>query len=91
MDYPVMNGGRAGRPRSNGRIMIRRRSVPAEVLFEMRRIGRAVRVNAIDPRTGIEVTMVGDARAGVETLKRNAARKLAWVLEKRRALDRADR
>ena len=58
-----------------------------EVLFEFRRVGKVVRVNAIDPKTGIEVSMVGDMRYGTETLKRLAARKLAYVLAKRRAAE----
>ena len=62
-----------------------------EVLFEFRRIGRSVRVSAIDPKTGIEATMVGDIRAGMPTLKRNAARKLAYVMEKHRAGKEPDR
>jgi len=57
-----------------------------EVLFEMRRAGKnGVRVAAIDPRTGIEITMVGDIRYGEETLKRMAARKLVYVINKKRA------
>jgi hypothetical protein len=55
-----------------------------EVLFEMTRVGNYVRVNAIDPTTGTEVTMVGAAGAGEETLKRLAARKLAYAIAKRR-------
>ncbi len=71
--------------------MKRRRIYLPEVLFEFRRIGRSVRVSAIDPKTGTEVTMVGDARSGMMTLKRNAARKLAYVLAKGRAAERTDR
>ena len=44
--------------------------------------GRAVRVVAIDPETGTEVVMVGDSRLSREMLKRTAARKLLYVLEK---------
>lgn len=55
-----------------------------EVLFEMVQVGNYVRVNAIHPATGIEVTMVGAAGTGEEMLKRLAARKLAYVLAKRR-------
>ncbi len=55
-----------------------------EVLFEFHiGSGRAMRVVAIDPVTGTEVVMIGDNRAGKETLKRNAARKLFYVLEKK--------
>ncbi len=42
-----------------------------------------MRVVAIDPITNTEVTMVGDPGCGRETLKRLAARKLAYVLAKR--------
>jgi len=55
-----------------------------EVLFEMRRAGRhGVRVAAIDPVTRTEVTMVGDMRYGEEMLKRLAARKLWYVINKK--------
>jgi hypothetical protein len=54
-----------------------------QVLFEFVRVGHAVKVNAIDPVTGIEVSMVGDAKAGPETLKRLATRKLEYVIAKR--------
>jgi hypothetical protein len=55
-----------------------------EVLFEMRRVGNSVRVNAIDPATNIEVTIIGDPRFGEEALKRTAMRKLSYVIAKRR-------
>ncbi len=56
-----------------------------QVLFEFVRMGQVVKVNAIDPETGIEVSMVGDANAGSDALKRLAARKLEYVIAKRRA------
>lgn len=55
-----------------------------EVLYEFRSVGRYLRVNAIDPRTGIEVSMVADPRYGETLIKRLAARKLAYVISKRR-------
>jgi len=57
---------------------------PREVLFELRRLGNSVRVNAIDPSTNIEVTIIGDPRVGEEALKRTAMRKLIYVIAKRR-------
>ncbi len=55
-----------------------------EVLFEMRRAGKnGVRVAAIDPVSHTEVTMIGDIRYGEEMLKRLAARKLWYVLNKK--------
>jgi len=56
-----------------------------EVLFEFYHTGsRSIRVVAIDPVSGTEVTMVGDARQGEERLKQVAARKLAYVIAKKR-------
>jgi hypothetical protein len=55
-----------------------------EVLLELYQIGNAVKVTAVDPETGIEVSIVGDPSAGEEILKRTAIRKLEYVLRKRR-------
>ena len=55
-----------------------------EVLYEFVSVGRHLRVNAIDPRTGIEVSMIADRRYGETLIKRLAARKLAYVISKRR-------
>ncbi len=61
-------------------------SYQMEVLFELRRAGRyGVRVAAIDPITRTEITMIGDIRYGEETLKRMAARKLFYVINKKYA------
>lgn len=54
-----------------------------EVYFEMRRVGNYVRVVAVDAPTGVEVTVVGDAKAGAEQLKKTALRKLDYVLAKK--------
>lgn len=56
-----------------------------EVLFEFQRFGKHLRVCAIDPKSGTEVTMIGDPSAGQEMLKRLAARKLLYVMEKKAA------
>jgi len=56
-----------------------------EVLFEIRPSGRFVRVTAIDPVTGIEVVSVCDANYSQAMMQRLAARKLLYVLRKRRA------
>lgn len=55
-----------------------------EVLFEMRRVGKVLRVTAIDARTGTEVIMVADPRQSQHAIKTLAARKLAYVLDKKR-------
>ena len=53
-------------------------------LIEFMRMGKTVKVSAVDPVTMIEVSMVGPANAGRETLKRNAVRKLEYVIDKKR-------
>ena len=55
-----------------------------EVLFEFVLVGRYLRVNAIDPRTGIEISMIADPRQGKTIIQRLAARKLAYVISKKR-------
>ena len=55
-----------------------------EVLLELYQIGNAVKVTAVDPEIGTEVSIVGDPSAGEEILKRTAIRKLEYVLRKRR-------
>lgn len=57
----------------------------SEVLFEFRPVGNILRVIALDPKTGIEIIMVADPRYGSEAIKRLAARKLAYVITKKKA------
>ncbi len=57
----------------------------SEVLFEFRPVGKILRVTAIDPKTGTEVIMVADPRYGQQTIKRLAARKLAYVISKKKS------
>ncbi|MBT4768999.1 MAG: hypothetical protein HOO00_00530 [Rhodospirillaceae bacterium] len=54
-----------------------------EVLIEFRRVGKYVKVSAIDPVSLIEVSIVGDPKRSDATLKRLAAEKLNYVLNKR--------
>ncbi len=54
-----------------------------EVLFEFHQVGKVVRVIAIDPRTAIEITMVGAANYSKEALKNRAVKKLRYVIAKR--------
>jgi hypothetical protein len=53
--------------------------VPAEVLFEHRRLGAWLRVAAVDPATGLEAVATGpaDAPAMVERLALAKLRRLA--------------
>ena len=60
-----------------------------EVLFEFRRVGKSVRVVAIDPITRTEVFMVASPKADLEDVKRVAARKLAYVIAKNQAAGKA--
>ncbi len=53
------------------------------VLFEFIRRGNVVKVSAIDPVTTTEVSIVGDPRVGMESLKRIATRKLEYVLARK--------
>ena len=52
------------------------------VIIEFIRVGAYVKVSAIDPVSGVEVSIVGDPASGETTLKRTAIRKLKYVLEK---------
>ena len=53
-----------------------------EYLIEMQRIGNSVKVTAVDPVTGMEVSIVGPANAGKHILSKNAVRKLEYVMNK---------
>lgn len=55
------------------------------VLFEFTAVGNAVKVCAIDPQSGTEAAIVGDRKAGTETLKRLAKRKLEYVIARQTA------
>ena len=48
-----------------------------EVLYEFAKVGRHLRVSAIDPRTRIEISMVADPRYGETLIKRLAARTIS--------------
>ena len=49
---------------------------PREVLFEFTAIGNVVKVAAIDPATGVEVSVMGPAHASRGDLQRLALKKL---------------
>jgi len=59
-----------------------------EILFEFRQVGNAVRVSAIDPITGTEVTTVASTKHTTREMKAVAGRKLRYVLAKKAALAR---
>ena len=54
-----------------------------EVLFEFVQQGNYVKVMAVDPKTGIEIAMVGDRRSGKQTLEKLAIQKLKYVIRKK--------
>jgi hypothetical protein len=45
--------------------------------------GRYAKVTAVDPATGIEATIVGDANQPQAVLERVAVAKLVWLLKKK--------
>ena len=58
--------------------------VEGEVLFEMRRIGNAVKVTAIHVATDTEVVTMGPPSVGEHGLKQAALRKLSYVMAQKR-------
>jgi hypothetical protein len=58
-------------------------AAPGETIFEIIRVGSAVKVTAVDSATGIEAVIVGDPAASEAELKRLARQKLDYVLSKR--------
>ena len=52
-------------------------------IIEMIVIGRYAKVTAVDTRTGIEASLVGDPRRGKKALHEAAMRKLDYVLKKK--------
>ena len=56
----------------------------SEVLIEFAHVGNSVKVTAIDPVSLTEASIVGPVSAGEETLRRNAVRKLIYVLNKQK-------
>lgn len=54
-----------------------------EVIIEFAQIGNIVRVSAMDSQTLTEISIQGPKTAGEETLKRNAIKRLEYVLKKK--------
>lgn len=53
-----------------------------DVLLEFLRLGATVKVTAIDPRSLVEVSIVGPSSAGEAALRRVAIDKLRYVLKR---------
>jgi hypothetical protein len=56
-------------------------------IIEFTQIGANVKVTAIDPKTMTEVSIVGGAQYSQEFLKRQAVKKLEYVLSKQAGKD----
>lgn len=54
-----------------------------EVIFEFFPVGNLVRVSAMDTRTLTEIVIQGPASASEDVLKRNALKRLEYVLRKK--------
>lgn len=55
-----------------------------DIIFELVRVRHVIKVSAVDPATGTEVSIVGDPAVGESALKRLAMRKLEYVLARRK-------
>jgi len=55
---------------------------PNSVLYEFHQVGSYMRVAAVDPATGTEITIQGPASAGQALLMRQALNRLIYVLRK---------
>lgn len=54
-----------------------------EIIIEFYPVGQIVKVSAMDSATLTEISIQGPASAGEETLKRNALKRLEYVLRKK--------
>lgn len=54
----------------------------SEYIVEFITQGRYVKVTAVDPATGTEAVIVGDASRSQEQLEREAVKKLRFLLDK---------
>ncbi len=54
-----------------------------EVIIEFTPLGNFVKVTAMDTQTLTEISISGPANASQETLKRNALKRLEYVLKKK--------
>ena len=61
----------------------RKNAMPRDVIFEFSAVGNSVKVCAIDPQTGLEVSIVAPVNNGEAALRRTAMAKLRYMLEKR--------
>lgn len=57
-----------------------------EVIFEFFPVGHLVKVSAMDTKTLTEIVIQGPANAPEELLKRNALKRLEYVLRKKKLI-----
>ena len=57
------------------------------VIIEFVKVGAYVKVSAIDPKTRVEVSIVGDPLVSQTKLEQTAVQKLKYVLNKRKKRD----
>lgn len=57
-----------------------------EILIEFIQQGDYIKVSAVDARTGLEVSVVGDPKQSQQALEALAVKKLQYVRRRRRAL-----
>ena len=53
-----------------------------EIIIEFHQVGQVVKVSAMDTQSLTEVSIQGPVSAGEETLKRNAIKRLEYVMKK---------
>jgi len=58
-----------------------------EIYFEIIPMGKNVKITAIDAMTGTEAVTFGPAGVPVEMLKKNALKKLDYILNKKASAD----
>jgi hypothetical protein len=64
---------------------MRKQTEPDGVILEFVRLGRLIRVSAMDPDSLTEVVLQGPAAAGEAALRRAVLEKLAYALRRRAA------
>ena len=57
------------------------------VIIDFVKVGAYVKVSAIDPKTRVEVSIVGDPLVSQAKLEQTAVQKLKYVLNKRKKRD----
>lgn len=58
-----------------------------EIIIEFRPVGNAVRVAAMDTQSLTEISIQGPLGTTEETLKRNALKRLEYVLRKKKLIE----